>query len=467
MSLETSYEVLEMLRDDGVQTFRAKEKATGRGLELHLFLPFGRPENKALFDKLKALSLETRKKFLDVGVDGSTPYVVTDPIPGNRGFKGWAEELLAGIPGAPSGFNTGIFGAAPSRDDGVQILQAGQWRTGTPIPDSLVSKPPAPPPARPPQVAEADTGDFTRMFKAPDFLSAPQPPTPPVSAVTAAPPPGEFTGFFQAPEPARAPLPHVTDDINSTTGAFTGLFEAKKPTSAPTTAPPVFSAPPPPPPPVANTAPEPAAGEFTRMFQAPPGFQPPQTPPPPPKPPSEPSGGVEFTKYFENPLRPAAMGSQQPSFELPPPPPPPAPQRGGDFTDVFGRPSAAPAQGAPGGFSFDSPAPPPPGPVFGASAPTATGAFSAQPAWSQPQAQQTFPTGPSEYTKMMNAAPNPAGAGPSVFNSAPNAAPPGQVAAKKSNMPIFIAIGVVVLLLIGIAVFLLMQHSGATTPAAK
>jgi hypothetical protein len=68
---------------------------------------------------------------------------------------------------------------------------------------------------------------------------------------------------------------------------------------------------------------------------------------------------------------------------------------------------------------------------------------------------------------MMSAAPNPMGAGPSVFNSAPNAAPPVQVAAKKSNMPIFIAIGVVVLLVIGIAVFLLMQHSGATTPAAK
>jgi hypothetical protein len=470
MSLETSYEVLDLLRDDGVQTFRAKEKATGRGLELHLFLPFGRPENKALFDRLKALPLETRRKFLDVGVDGSTPYVVTDPLPGNRGFKGWADELLAETQGAPSGFTTGIFGSAPSREDGVQILQAGQWRTGTPIPDSLVSRPPSLPLARPPQPPTGDTGDFTRMFKAPDFLSAPQPPTPPVSSV-AAPPPGEFTGFFQAPEPAKAPLPHITQDVNSTTGEFTGLFEAKKPT-APTTPPPVFSAPPPP---VPNSAPEPAAGEFTRMFQAPSAasLQPQQSAPPPPKPQPEPSGGVEFTKYFENPLRPAAMGSQQPTFELPPPPPPPTSKRGGDFTDVFGRPSTAPSPGSQGGYSLDSPAPPPPSPVFGASAPTATGAFSAQPAWSQPQAQQTFPTGPSEYTKMINAVPNSMGAGPSVFNAAPNnaapnnAAPPVQMVAKKSNMPIFIAIGVVVLLVIGIAVFLLMQHSGATTPAAK
>jgi hypothetical protein len=471
MSLETSYEVLEMLRDDGVQTFRAKEKATGRGLELHLFLPFGRPENKALFDKLKALPLETRRKFLDVGIDGSTPYVVTDPLPGNRGFKGWAEELLAGSQ-APSGFNTGIFNAAPSRDDGVQILQAGQWRTGTPIPDSLVSKPPAPPPSRPAPAPTGDTGDFTRMFQAPDFLSAPQPPTP--SVPVSAPPPGEFTGFFQAPEPAKSPLPHITQDVNSTTGEFTGLFEAKKPavappSPAPAAPPPVFSASAPPPAP--KSAPEPAAGEFTRMFQAPPSaasFQQPSAPPPPPKTQSEPSGGAEFTKYFENPLRPGASGSQQPTFELPPPPPPPAAKRGGDFTDVFGRPPAGSTAGSPGGFSFDSPAPPPPpGPVFGASAPTATGAFSAQPAWSQPQAQQTFPSGPSEYTKMMSAAPTPMGSAPSVFNAAPTSAPPAQLAAKKSNTPIFIAIGAVVLLIIGIVVFLLMQHSGATTPAAK
>jgi hypothetical protein len=40
-------------------------------------------------------------------------------------------------------------------------------------------------------------------------------------------------------------------------------------------------------------------------------------------------------------------------------------------------------------------------------------------------------------------------------------------APKKSNLPIFIAIGAVVVIVIGIVIFLLMQHSGATTPAAK
>jgi hypothetical protein len=449
MSLETSYEVLDMLRDDGVQTFRAKEKSTGRGLELHLFLPFGRPENKTLFDRLKALPLESRRKFLDVGLDGSTPYVVTDPLPAGRGFKGWAEELIAGGQEAPSAFNAAFSSAPPSRDDGVQILQAGQWRTGTPIPDSLVTKPPTAPPARPQAPAPpADTGDFTRMFKAPAFLTPPG--TPPVPEKP--PPAGEFTGFFQA----AGPEPAVPDPMDATFGEFTGLFQAKPQSSPPR---PVQ---PPAPPSVPATPPAEGAGEFTRMFRA----EPPSAPVPQQKP--APGGGAEFTKYFENPLKPAPMGTPQPMIEMPPPPPPPAAgRRGGDFTEVFGSPSA-PGSGSPGGFSFDSPAPqpPPPGPVFSAT-PSATGAFSAQPAWSQPQGQPNFQAGPSEYTKMMAAPPGASGPVPSVFAQAANTAPAAAPAAKKSNMVLFIAIGLVVLLVIGIVVFLLMRGQTATLPATK
>jgi hypothetical protein len=370
-----------MLRDDGVQTFRAKEKATGRELELHLFLPFGRPENKTLFEKLKSLPLEARRSFLDIGFDGSTPYVVTDPLAGGRGFKSWAEELIGGGKPPASTFNPATLNAAPSRDDGVQILQAGQWRTGTPIPDSLITKPPVVPPT----AAPIGTGDFTRMFQAPSFLKAPDAPE--------QPPAGEFTGLFQA--------------------------QTLKPVPPP-------------------AAPEPPGGEFTRMFKAPSSL-------------AEPSSGVEFTKYFENPLKPAPMGSPQPMIESPPPPPPAGGPRAGEFTDIFGKPTGS------------APSPPPPGAVFGAM-PSATGQFSAQPSWSQPQAQPSFASGPSEYTKMMSAPQLSASPGPSVFNAPPNAA--AQSPAKKSNAPLFIAIGVVVLLLIAIVLFLVLR-TAPTIPAAK
>jgi hypothetical protein len=179
--------------------------------------------------------------------------------------------------------------------------------------------------------------------------------------------------------------------------------------------------------------------------------------PPPEQNPVINSGGVEFTKYFENPLKPGPMGSQQPMTELPPPPPPSSGKRAGDFTEVFGS-RAAPPQGSAGEFSFDSAAsqPPPPGPVFGAS-PSATGAFSAQPSWSQPQSQPTFQAGPSEYTKMMSSPPIAPGGGPSVFAQGPGAAPQSAPAQKKSNAVLFIAIGVVVVLIIGIVIFLMMR----------
>ena len=419
-----------MLRDDGVQTFHAKEKATGRHLELHLFLPFGRPENKVLFEKLKSLPLETRRKFLDTGVDGSTPYLVTDPLPGGRGFKGWSEELIAGMQPAPS---------VPSRDDGVQILQAGQWKTGTPMPDSLVSKPSAPPPLPPPPVTPGS--DFTSMFQAP-----------PAAALQPKPQeaPGEFTGLFQTAQPVK-----TVDDLPPAIGEFTGLFKATG----------SFPASPPKPEPV---APQTQGGEFTRMFQNPREAAPKAPPPPPvstpqwepappppyvpPSPAPAPPPGGEFTKYFENPLKATPMGAPRPMIEPPPPPPPPpGGNRGGEFTSVFGNPSDPQA-----------PAPPPQMGAFGAMpSASATGAFAPQASWSQPQAQPSFPSGPSEYTKMMGAPSMPAlGQPPAAAQT------PVTPAAAKPNMMLYVALGVVIVLLIGIAIFLAMHFGGAAPAAA-
>ena len=159
MSLESDYELLERLRDDGVQSFRANEKSTGRNLEIHLFLPFGQPDNKNLFEKLKGLPLESRRKFLDIGMDGSTPYIVTDPLPAVSGFKEWAKTLVT-----PE--------KRPQVDESVQILQAGQWRTGTPLPESLVTAPRTAAAAHDlTMVFPSDTGDFTKMISQPGLIS--------------------------------------------------------------------------------------------------------------------------------------------------------------------------------------------------------------------------------------------------------------------------------------------------------
>lgn len=460
MSLETSYEVQEMLRDDGVQTFRAKEKATGRELELHLFPPFGRPENKTLFERLKNLPLETRRRFLDIGVDGSTPFLVTDPLPAGRTFKVWAEELIAGslksaVVTAPMEVGSAM------RDDGVQILQAGQWRTGTPIPDSLISKPPAPPAPPPlPRTVFPPTlpDDATVVLKAPFG----NPATAGVNTLA----PGEFTGLFQAQAAKNDPLspPPKAPEQPPAVGEFTGIFQAHQPVQQATA-------------PQADARPD--AGEFTRMFQATPAGSPIAGPVvatnattganTPFSQPPEPQGSTEFTKFFESPLKPGAMSAQTPIAE-PPPPPPTGGKRGGDFTEVFGRPSGPASSPAAGGFAAGQMplAPPPPPPStsgsFGAGNFSATG-LSAPVSWSQPQAQPTFGSGPSEYTKMMGAPAIP------TFGQAPYAQAPGPVpvaaAPKKSNLPIYIAIGAAVLLIIAIVVFLLMRGQAPAIPAAK
>jgi hypothetical protein len=461
MSLESSYEVLEMLRDDGIQTFRAREKATGRGLELHLFPPFGRPENKVLFEKLKALPLETRRKFLDLGVDGSTPYVVTDPLPGARGLRSWADEWINGSPEGPQKFAPVVSPVLPpeppSKDDGVKILQAGQWRTGTPIPESLVSRPPGAPPPPP-----AGMGDYTVVFKAPVFTT-PEPKKAEAGLADAGKndldktttlQPGEFTGLFQAADLTRPPLMRTPQELPPPVGEFTGMFQAGQ-ASPPPLSPPI------PLPTSVPIAPQQDAGEFTRMFQNP--LHPVQ---PASRREPESSGGGEFTKFFENPLKPAPLSAPRPMTEAPPPTPPlPEAKRGGDFTKVFGNP----INPAAGGFSFDAPPATPQSPQGGAfgAVPSATGQFSGQGPWSQPQTQPAFAAGPSEYTKMMGAPAIPT-LGQVPSGQAPGPAPTAAPVAKKSNTPLYVALGVVIALLIALVVFLLVHQSAAvTTPAAK
>jgi hypothetical protein len=359
---------------------------------------------------------------------------VTDPLPGARGCKSWAEEMIGGMEAPRSAFNAAFVPPPPSRDDGVQILQAGQWKTGTPIPDSLVSKPPAPPPQPPP----ATGGDFTTMFQAGQI------PTPKEKH-------GEFTGLFQAAEPEK-----VTKELQPPIGEFTGMFRPAGPGTTGS-----FTSTPPPP--AGPVAPQPPAGEFTRMFQNPAETAPkgPLQPSAPTRQPDRPPGG-EFTKYFENPLKAPPMGTQRPMIEPPPPPQPPPPggNRGGEFTNVFGNPPG-PLSGSLSG-SQQAQAPPPQAGVFGAM-PSATGAFAPQAAWSQPQAQPSFQSGPSEYTKMMGAPAIP------TLGQAPPAGPtpmPPAPAAAKPNMMLYVALGVVIVLLIGIAIFLAM-HMGAAAPATS
>ncbi len=369
MELESSYNLLSVIRDDGIRTYRAIEIASGQELQVHLFAKPESESDRALFKALRALPVSKRRELLEIGMEGNMPYVVTDKLSDSVTAREWLTKF-SGLVSKPSG----------------SVFLAGSWKTGTPIPDELLrashSSPPPVPPA-PKREAEL-SADYTRVMRVPQTLSSPppsadttpepvsaepvisrasevsqkpqpvlppEPPTPasqppveeqddfarmfgsmPAPAVTPAAPhsePGEFTRMFlatQPPEPPPAVIPAAPPQaVQSPTpaisaapavepGEFTRQFLAVQPPPAPIQS-------------------EPPADAATRLYQA---VQPPAPPPPlqtdaPPSvqpPPVQPSSD-EPTRLFQ---------AVTPSTPPPPPVLTPQPQAGrepGEFTRMF------------------------------------------------------------------------------------------------------------------------------------
>jgi len=181
VSFPERFELLEVLREGEVQTFRAREHATGRMLEAH-FAP-------------SAELLSEVQPVIEYGTHEGKFYVVAAPT---------AE-------------------AAP-------LDTAGAWRIK-----------PQTPAAQPVSGSElgSEPGDFTRMFQlrqAPEPVAAPV--SKPVPAGVATSQPGQFTRAFQRPSMAPAAAP-ATESAPGQPGEFTRMFQ--QPTLS--TPPPVPAAP--------------------------------------------------------------------------------------------------------------------------------------------------------------------------------------------------------------------------------
>ena len=404
MELESSYQLLGVLRDDGIRTYNAVEISTGQALQVHLF---GKSDSLDLFKALRALPLSKRRELLEVGMQGDQPYVVTEKLPDNTTARDWLVRL-AGLP--------------PVRVHGPVVL-AGSWKTGTPLPDDLLrASQSALPPKYPAQAPKpAETPDYTRVMRLPSVLPVePQAPAAaapdPVPASTVPPLP-EPPPLVPAPEPEplfqadgqfkpeaqlKAEAPPELDEFDRLfpsqsvpanepqpgpqVGTFTGMFlaaQAAQAAQAPAASPPEPIAAPAPEPPPVVVAPEPvpvpapepplvladpepivaAAPEPPPIVPKPeavpePVASEPVVTPPPPVPHKEPG---EFTSKFLAASHPA---------EPPPPPTAPSPSNGpGEFTQMFLRAQAESATKAPpepGEFTSQFLRPPQPPP----SAPT-------------------------------------------------------------------------------------------------
>ena len=335
MEFHQKYELLDLLKDEGVKVFNAREISTGRRIAVFLFVGEQARLHAELLEQLRASLRPDRTDLLEVGDNQGIPFVVTEPLGGMAELKRKVAVSPAPPAAAQAGRPPDAFTSIGVRHVPAPTLSGA--RGATPV------TPPPPAATAPP--AQSAPGEFTRLF---------QPSAPPQPIGEAAPLP---------PPPTQARPPAATaPPAQSAPGEFTRLFQP--------------SAPPPPLPPTHAPLPPPAAppaqagaGEFTQFFQSPlsqarasePVFPPPpsgapQKPSPPAVPPSSTPG--EFTRIFGRgdapaaPPAPRAGGSATLSFRARPkftPPATPAPSTGpGEYTQMFGaQPVLQPQRPAP------------------------------------------------------------------------------------------------------------------------
>ncbi len=89
MALYDRFELVELRRDDGIQTFHAREIATARPVQFHLFAHEESRENLALLSRLDHLPDVARRRVIERGEYQGRPYVITDRLAGYPGFREW------------------------------------------------------------------------------------------------------------------------------------------------------------------------------------------------------------------------------------------------------------------------------------------------------------------------------------------------------------------------------------------
>ena len=285
MDFYQKYELLDLLKDEGVKVFNAREIATGRRITMFLFVGEQARLHADLLEQLRASQRPGRPDLLEVGDNQGTPYVATEPLGGLADLKRKAAAPQAPPPAPRAGKPPDAF------------TRVGVWHIPAPAPSGARGATPVTPlpPAATAPPAQPAPGEFTRMFQAsapPQPMGEAAPPAANRRRHLAQPAPGELRGC----QAAAPPQP---------------MGEAAPP------APPEQAAP----------------GEFTRMFQAPRAGGPLRRHRPA-------SAAGEFTRFFQSPLsqrrrRPLNRFSRH--HRRPPPAPPPASSAPGEFTRIFGR----------------------------------------------------------------------------------------------------------------------------------
>jgi hypothetical protein len=93
VGLYERFELLDLDRDEGVQSYTARDIATGLPVKVHLFQKPKSPLQAALLEALDHLPETEKGRILDRGEHEGKPYVVTDRLLPYSGLTEWVKSV--------------------------------------------------------------------------------------------------------------------------------------------------------------------------------------------------------------------------------------------------------------------------------------------------------------------------------------------------------------------------------------
>ena len=89
------FELLELRHDDGIQTYHARELATARPLQVHLFAEGQTRDTLGFMSRLAYLPDDERRRIVERGVYQGIPYLVTERLAGYASVREWIDKKSA------------------------------------------------------------------------------------------------------------------------------------------------------------------------------------------------------------------------------------------------------------------------------------------------------------------------------------------------------------------------------------
>jgi hypothetical protein len=145
MQLDTSYDFLELTQQEGVDVWKARDKATGKLVQIHLFPVARQSSVNAICAGLIGLPAEARGKILQFGPARDATCFVTDLLPEGESLQNWIARQGLPQPVAPvSRVRVGAVGNLRKLD--IEPAALAPLPPGPDVPGQSAAKPAGPPP---------------------------------------------------------------------------------------------------------------------------------------------------------------------------------------------------------------------------------------------------------------------------------------------------------------------------------